>query len=122
MYLCGVILVDMNLEPKFKVELHDDAVEFLRRVDEKSRQKIVSNMHRASLCLDPKLLKKLTGDIWEFRTLYAGKQYRMLAFWDRRGGEDTLVIATHGFIKKVSKVPQKEIDKAKAIMKLYFEK
>ncbi len=110
----------MNNKAKFKVELHDEAVDFLRRVDDKTRQKIVGNMHRASLCLDPKILKKLTGDIWEFRTLYAGKQYRMLAFWDKRDGEDTLVIATHGFIKKVSKVPQKEIDKAKSIMKLYF--
>ncbi|MFI3289920.1 MAG: type II toxin-antitoxin system RelE/ParE family toxin [Rikenellaceae bacterium] len=112
----------MNLNAKFRVELHDEAVEFLRRVDVKTREKIVSNMHKASLCLDPKLLKKLTGDIWEFRTLYAGKQYRMLAFWDKRDGKETLVIATHGFIKKVSKVPQKEIDKAKNIMELYFQR
>jgi phage-related protein len=34
---------------------------------------------------------------------------------------DTLVIATHGIIKKTDKVPKKEIEKARAIMKLYFE-
>lgn len=111
----------MNLNAKFKIELHDEAVEFLRRADVKISRKIVENIHKASLCLDPKLFKKLTGDIWEFRTLYAGKQYRMLAFWDKRDGKETLVIATHGFIKKTSKVPPKEIDKAKNIMKLYLQ-
>ena len=110
----------MELNPKFKVVLHKDADEFLRRIDDKASRKIKDNIYKASLCLDPVLLKKLTGDIWEFRTLYAGKQYRMLAFWDKSDGNNTLVIATHGFIKKVDKVPQKEINKAVEIMKLYF--
>ncbi|MFI3267482.1 MAG: type II toxin-antitoxin system RelE/ParE family toxin [Rikenellaceae bacterium] len=112
----------MELKPKFEIVLHRDAHDFLNRMDEKSSRKIKENMYKASLCLDPVLLKKLTGDIWEFRTRYAGKQYRMLAFWDKQNGSNTLVIATHGFIKKVSKVPQKEIDKALNIMKSYFLK
>jgi len=32
-----------------------------------------------------------------------------------------LVVATHGIIKKTDKVQKAEIEKAKAIMKLYFE-
>ncbi len=107
--------------PRFKIELYKDATNFLRRIDENIRRKIVENIHKASLCLDPKLLKKLTGNIWEFRTLYKGKQYRMLAFWDKRDSKDTLIIATHGFIKKESKIPQKEIEKAKKIMNEYFK-
>lgn len=110
----------MELKSRFKVVLHVEANEFLSRLDVKTSIKIKQNIHKASMCLDPELLKKLTGDIWEFRTLYNGKQYRMLAFWDKRSDTDTLVIATHGFIKKVSKVPQKEIDKAIEIMKRYF--
>jgi len=34
---------------------------------------------------------------------------------------ETLVIATHGFIKKTQKTPQKEIDRAIAIRKIYFD-
>lgn len=59
-------------------------------------------------------------DNWEFRTLYRGIHYRLFAFWDTDG--DTLVIATHGFIKKMQKTPQKEIVKAEAIRKIYFNK
>jgi hypothetical protein len=41
------------------------------------------NVGKARYNLDPKLFKKLVGtDIWEFRTLYNGLQYRLLAFWD----------------------------------------
>lgn len=57
-------------------------------------------------------------DIWEFRTLYKGIQYRLLAFWDTDA--ETLVIATHGFVKKTQKTPRKEINKAEAVRILYF--
>ncbi|MFN3802894.1 hypothetical protein [Belliella pelovolcani] len=29
-----------------------------------------------------------------------GLQIRLLAFWDKDGSEETLVLATHGFVKK----------------------
>jgi len=45
--------------------------------------------------------------------------YRLFAFWDT--DTDTLVVATHGIIKKTQKTPQKEIAKAEAIMRKYFE-
>lgn len=71
--------------------------------------------------MDPELFKKLDDtDIWEFRTHYNKIQYRMLAFWDKNSDVDTLVIATHGFIKKTQKTPQKEILKAEEIRKIYF--
>ena len=66
------------------------------------------------------LFKKLdNSDIWEFRTLYNGIAYRLFAFWDT--DTQTLVIVTHGKIKKTHKTPKKEIAKAEAIMKQYFE-
>lgn len=34
---------------------------------------------------------------------------------------NTLVVATHGIIKKTQKTPKKEIARAEAIMKQYFE-
>ena len=70
---------------------------------------------------DPELFKKLTEFIWEFRTLYDRKYYRLLAFWDKTGNRETLVLATHGFIKKTKKTPKNEIKKAEEIRKAYFE-
>lgn len=67
------------------------------------------------------LFKKLKGEIWEFRTLYNKSHYRLLAFWDRNAEIQTIVVATHGFVKKRDKVPQSEIDKAERIRKQYFE-
>jgi len=63
----------------------------------------------------------LQDEIWEFRTRYAGKQIRLFAFWDKTDNKQTLVMATHGFIKKVDKVPAKEIERAENIRKKYFE-
>ena len=66
------------------------------------------------------LFKKLEGtDIWEFSTLFNGNCYRLFSFWDTE--TKTLIIATHGIIKKTQKIPSKEITKAEEIRKLYFE-
>ena len=70
---------------------------------------------------DPILFKKLTTEIWELRTVYQNLQYRLFAFWDKRDKEDTLVICTHGIIKKTDKVPSKDIEKAEKVRKYYFE-
>ncbi|MBO6793720.1 MAG: type II toxin-antitoxin system RelE/ParE family toxin [Balneolaceae bacterium] len=105
---------------RFEVELLEEAYEFLKKLDLKHRKKILQNMDRAKFHTDPKLFKKLDGEIWEFRTLYSGKQYRFLAFWDKTKPTNTMVIATHGFIKKKSKVNKKEIDKAERIRQQYF--
>ena len=65
------------------------------------------------------IFKKLEDtDIWEFRTLYNGICYRLFSFWDTE--QDTLVIATHGIVKKTQKTPLKEIAKAEEIRKEYF--
>lgn len=69
--------------------------------------------------MDNELFKKLDGtDIWEFRTIYAGVAYRLLAFWDTEA--DTIVIAANGFLKKTQKTPSGEIHKAEEVMKRYF--
>ena len=58
-------------------------------------------------------------EIWEFRTLYNKTAYRLFAFWDTE--DETLVIATHGIIKKTQKTPQKEIARAEQFRKHYLE-
>lgn len=106
---------------RFKVELLEEAYNFIEQLDLKHRKKILQNMNRAQYHTDPKLFKKLDGEIWEFRTLFAGKQYRLLAFWDKTDKKETIVFATHGIIKKKSKVDKKEIDKAEKIRQQYFK-
>ena len=98
-----------------------EAFGFSKSLDTKHSQKILYNIRKAQQKYDPELFKKLTDDIWEFRTLYQGLQYRMLAFWDKSDSTNTLVISTHGFIKKQSKVPANEISKAEMQRKKYFQ-
>jgi phage-related protein len=50
-----------------------------------------------------------------------GPEVRLLAFWDKTDNKETLVIATHGFIKKTDKVPANEIDRAVRLRDKYFE-
>ncbi len=109
------------MEPKFEVIFLEDAIHFLDELDEKARDKVIYNIDKARYTTDPKLFKKLTKLIWEFRTLYQKKQYRILAFWDKDDNTDTLVVTTHGFVKKTSKVSKKEIAKAEEIRKRYFD-
>ena len=109
------------MEKRFEVVFLEQAIDFMLKVDKKAKAKIYYNLDKAKLGLDPKLFKKLTDDIWEFRTKYAGLQYRLFAFWDRTGKTETLVISTHGMVKKTDKVPKVEIEKAKQIRTKYFE-
>ena len=110
----------MELKARFKVIMSSEADAFLDTLRQDIKDKIVYNVDKvANGSMDKDLFKKLDGtDIWEFRTLYKGIQYRLLAFWDTDA--ETLVIATHGFVKKTQKTPSKEINKAEAIRKLYF--
>lgn len=109
------------MNKRFEVVFLEQAIDFLESLDLKTREKIYYNMDKAKLGLDPKLFKKLTDDIWEFRTKYGGLQYRLFAFWDRTDNTETLVISTHGIVKKVNKVPKGDIEKAERIRKEYFE-
>ncbi|WP_254411823.1 type II toxin-antitoxin system RelE/ParE family toxin [Dyadobacter diqingensis] len=87
----------------------------------KATRKILYNIELAEQTNDPRLFKKLNNDIWEFRTRYGSQQIRLLAFWDKTDGTNTLVLATHGFIKKVDKIPSNEIERATNIRARYFE-
>lgn len=105
---------------KFEVIFLNDAIEFMNNLDKKTRIKIIYNIDKSKVTNDPKLFKKLENEIWEFRTKYKGLQHRLFAFWDKSDNMETLVISTHGIIKKVDKVPKKEIKKAERIRNEYF--
>ncbi len=105
---------------EIKVILSDEARNFVLQQPQKVREKIDYNLNKVKGgVMDKDLFKKLeNSEIWEFRTLFNGICYRLFAFWDNRKG--TLVIVTHGIIKKSQKTPQKEIAKAEAMRKYYL--
>lgn len=105
----------------FETKFLNEADEFIAKLDQKTAQKIIYNIDLAEHTNDPRLFKKLQNDIWEFRTKYAGLHIRLLAFWDKTDNKETLVIATHGFVKKVDKVPGNEIERAERIRDKYFD-
>lgn len=109
------------MNPRFEVIFLEQAIEFLENLDSKIRNKIYYNIDKSKHGLDPKLFKKLTDEIWEFRTKYSGLQYRLFTFWDKTDKQEALVISTHGMVKKADKVPKAEIEKAAQIRIDYFE-
>ena len=108
------------MDKRFEVLFLDEAFEFLSGLERKQYDKILYNIRKSQVELDPELFKKRSDDIWEFRTRYQGLQYRLLAFWDKTSTMDTLVVSTHGFVKKRSKVPDNEIQKAVNIRTKYL--
>lgn len=109
------------MKKNFDVELLEEAQVFLENLGEKEHIKIFYNIRKEQYINDNELFKKLNDNIWEFRTLYNSKAYRLFAFWDRSKKYDTVVISTHGILKKTQKTPTKEIEKAENIRLEYLK-
>jgi len=85
---------------RFDIVLLEEVDEFLNSLDEKTREKVLYNLWKSRMINDSELFKKLTDDIWEFRTRYLGNQVRLLAFIDKNSSKPKIVVCTHGFVKK----------------------
>jgi len=109
------------MDKLFDIEFLDETLEFLSHLEKKHYEKILFNIRKAQTRHDPELFKKLKDEIWEFRTLYQGIHYRLLAFWDKTDSKNTFVISTHGIVKKTIKVPESDIQKAKQHRSKYFK-
>jgi phage-related protein len=105
----------------FETRFLEEANEFIAELRPKAAKKVFYNIDLAEQTNDPRLFKKLRKEIWELRTKYEGLEIRLLAFWDKSDNQETLVVATHGFIKKVGKVPENEIDRAERLRERYFK-
>ena len=108
-------------EYKFRVDFLEEAIEFLGGLDEKSRDKVIYNIWKSRSVNDKELFKKLQGEIWEFRTKFNKTYYRLFAFWDKTDKVNTVVVSTHGIIKKTDKIPTSEIEHAESLRDQYFE-
>lgn len=108
-------------KPLFKLVTLQEAEDFINSLSPAVIRKMFYNIDKvAGGVKDPELFKKLGDtDIWEFRTSWMGMAYRLFAFWDKDG--ETLVVATHGLVKKTQKTPKSEIKRAQAIRKEYFD-
>lgn len=109
-------------ERNYKLMLLEEAELFLASLPEDVRKKIAYNIRRVLAGeVNKELFAKLddSDGIWEFRTLFKKTKYRLFAFWDK--DTDTIIVATHGIVKKTQKTPPKEIAKAEELKRKYFE-
>ena len=111
----------MKINSHFKVLYSEETIEFLKELPIKAKQKVLYNIEKCmNGYVDDELFKKLeNSNIWEFRTFYNGIAYRLFSFCDIN--INSLVIVTHGIIKKSQKTPKKEIEKAERIRLEYLE-
>jgi phage-related protein len=94
--------------------------EFLDSLSGKVAQKVLWTL---SLLEDLEIVpaiyfKKLIGteNIWECRIQYGSNIYRIFCFFDSH----SVVVLTHGLVKKSQKTPQSEIAKAEAYRKEFL--
>jgi len=107
---------------RFEVKFSNEAANFLANIDDNAREKVIYNIRKVQVLNDSRLFKKLTNEIWEFRTLYNKKYYRLFAFWGSSSKKDSIVIVAHGIVKKTSKIPSKELKKTILIKRQYLNK
>ena len=108
------------MSKNFEVLISEDAKAFIKSLDIKLQKKIAYNIQKSREVDDSRVLKKLTDEIWEFRTRYDKHQIRLLAFWDLK--LKSLIVCTHGFVKKTQKTPKSEINRAMEIRKKYLNR
>lgn len=93
----------METPLRFNVVYLEEAINFITSLDEKVRAKIAYNIFVSQHENNAELFKKF---------------YRLFAFWDKESR--SMVVATHGLIKKSQKTPTKEIRRAEGLMKMYY--
>ena len=96
--------------------------EFLDLLPGKAAQKVtwVLNLIEDLDVVPSTYLKKLvsTEDIWECRIQRGSNAYRIFCFFDGH----SVVVLTHGLIKKTQKTPLAEIDRAMTYKRDYLQR
>jgi mRNA-degrading endonuclease RelE of RelBE toxin-antitoxin system len=91
------------MKAKFEIIFLEAAIDFVNKLDAKSRKKIYYNIDKTKYMNNPKLFEKLEGEIWYFRTKFLSFQYRIFAFWDKTDNNNTLVLASTELLKNQTK-------------------
>jgi phage-related protein len=106
-----------------EIELLPEAEDFVDNIEVTARKKLFYAIRKTKMRLFGNWFEKMKGSngIFEFRVREFGKYYRLFAFWDNKNERQTLIVCTHGIIKKSNKTPKKEIGKAEKIKNQYFK-
>lgn len=102
------------------VETFQDHFEkFFVKQDQKVKNKIIWTLELIEdIEIVPKLyLDNIDGKLYEIRVKQGSNIFRIFCFFDNH----KLIVLMNGFRKKTQKTPRKQIQKAKSIMKEYFE-
>lgn len=96
--------------------------DFLDSLPGKAAQKVawVLNLLEDLDAVPSSYFKKLAGtkEIWECRIQFASNAYRIFCFFV----DNSVVVLTHGLIKKSQKTPKSEIEKAEAYRRDFLKR
>lgn len=88
--------------------------DFLNSLPDKAAKKVtwVLKLLEDLEVIPSSYFKKLTGteDIWECRIAFGSNAYRIFCFFEG----NSVIVLTHGFMKKSQKTPKTEIERAEA--------
>lgn len=120
LYLCLDWFKD--LKKKIDVIFLKDAEDYFNELPKKVKDKFTIAFYKTKHGYKGEWFEKLqnTAGIFEFKRRDQHKFYRIFAFWDSDFNNKTLIVGTHGIDKKTNKTPTKEIKKAEAIKRKYF--
>lgn len=92
---------------------------FMRTLTKKEQEKVQYGLLLLKMQdrLPKKFIKYIRDGLFELRTEYGGKIFRMFFIFD----EGNIVVLFNGFQKKTQKTPQTEIEKALKIKDAYYE-
>lgn len=104
---------------KIRIKFMKEAREFLDNLPPKVKEKFYDVIRRVMNGeRDVRIFKKLDDhDFYEFRVYSFPNQYRIFAFWDY--DEDSLIVATHGIIKKDQKLRNSEFKRMEKLRREY---
>lgn len=106
-----------------EIVLLPEADKFVDKIEKSARKKLFYSIRKTKMRIYGDWFEKLksSNDIFEFRVKDSNKFFRLFAFWDSTGDTETLIVCTHGLIKKTNKTPKQDIEKAEIIKEKYFK-
>lgn len=116
-----VNFVHINMANRKIVWYKEYFTDFLSTLDDGTKRKVLQTLRLIqSIDVIPsqyfKHIENAKG-LYEIRVEYSGNIYRIFCCFDK----GQIVILFNGFKKKSQKTPQQEIEKAKVLMKEYFD-
>jgi phage-related protein len=106
-----------------EIILLPEAEKFVDKIEKSARKKLFYAIRKTKMRLYGDWFEKLKSskDIFKFRVKDSNKFFRLFAFWDGSGATETLIVCTHGLIKKTNKTPKQDIERAEMIKEKYFK-